>query len=151
MLLSGITHPAQMLVYGTAPEIRGPATTGMIFLLVGAGLLTPWRAFLWLALALPLAGGLGALFRIAADVPTAFTYFHALIDFVVVGLAGASLAEGHPTLGRWLRRAAIALVAVAGGGVVAACLVAFLVLASALVIGTCITFVVVIVVTACWR
>ncbi|MDG2332896.1 MAG: alpha/beta fold hydrolase [Myxococcota bacterium] len=116
MLLSGVTHPAQMLVYGTAPEIRGPATTGMIFLLIGAGLLTPWRACLWLAIALPLAGGLGALFRITADVPTAFTYFHALIDFVVVGLAGASLAEGHPTLGRWLRRTAIALTAVVGGG-----------------------------------
>ena len=116
MLLSGLTHPAQMLVYGTAPEIRGPAISGMIFLVVGAALLTPWRSVLWVAIALPLAGGLGAAFRIVADVPTAFTYFHALIDFAVVGLAGASLSDGHPTLGRWLRRAAIALVAVAGGG-----------------------------------
>ena len=93
MLLSGITHPGQMLFYGTEPEIRGPAMSGMIFLLVGAGLLTRWRLALWVAIALPLAGGVGAVYRIVADVPTAFTYFHALIDFVVVGLAVASLAE----------------------------------------------------------
>jgi len=96
MLLSGITHPAQMLFYGTAPEIRGPAVSGMIFLVVGAGLLTRWRLFLWVAIALPLMGGLAAISRILWDVPTVFTYFHALIDFVVVGLAAACLAGRGP-------------------------------------------------------
>ena len=86
MVLSGITHPAQILVYGARPEISGPAMQGSIFLLVGGLLLTRYRMALWVAVVLPLMGGAGALYRIAALEPTAFTYFHALIDFVVVGL-----------------------------------------------------------------
>jgi hypothetical protein len=97
MLLSGITHPAQMLVYGMDPEIRGPAQSGMIFLLVGAGLLTRYRVALYVAIVLPLMGGMGALYRIFAAEPTAFTYFHAAIDFVVVGLCIAVLVSPRPS------------------------------------------------------
>jgi hypothetical protein len=93
MILSGITHPAQILVYGARPEISGPAMQGTLFLLVGALLLTRYRAALWIAVVLPLMGGAGAVYRIAALDPTAFTYFHALIDFVVVGLAIKCLAQ----------------------------------------------------------
>lgn len=93
MILSGITHPAQMLFYGTAPEIRGPAVSGMIFFLVGLGLLTRYRIALWVAVVLPLMGGMGAIYRIVADTPTAFTYFHAAIDFVVVALCIALIAS----------------------------------------------------------
>lgn len=92
MLLSGVTHPLQMLFYGTSSAIQGPALQGMVFLLVGAGLLTRSRLALWVAIALPGLGGIGAVYRIVADVPTAFTYFHALLDFTVVGLAIACLA-----------------------------------------------------------
>jgi hypothetical protein len=94
MLLSGITHPAQMLVYGMDPEI---AQSGMIFLLVGAGLLTRYRVALYVAIVLPLMGGMGALYRIFAAEPTAFTYFHAAIDFVVVGLCIAVLVSPRPS------------------------------------------------------
>ncbi len=92
MLLSGITHPLQLLVYGTSPEIRGPALSGLIFLVVGAGLLTRSRLALWVAVVLPLMGGVGALYRIVALAPTPATYFHAGIDAVVVALAAACLA-----------------------------------------------------------
>ena len=93
MLLSGVTHPAQMLYYGTAPEIRSPALTGMVFLLVGAGLLTQSRKALWWAVAVPFVLGLGAVYRIVADIPVVPSYFHAAIDFTVVGLAIACLRE----------------------------------------------------------
>lgn len=92
MLLSGVTHPAQMLIYGAGPEIRGPAMSGMIFLLVGLGLLTRFRIALFVAIVLPLLGGIGALYRIVEAAPTAFTYFHAAIDFVVVGSCVAVVA-----------------------------------------------------------
>ena len=96
MLLSGLTHPAQMLFYGTAPEIRGPALTGMVFLLVGAGLLTRSRRALWVAVVVPFILGLGAVYRIVADIPVVPTYFHAAIDFIVVGLAVACLRAPIP-------------------------------------------------------
>jgi hypothetical protein len=96
MLLSGVTHPAQMLFYGTSPEVLGPALQGSTFLLVGALLLTPYRFALWVAIALPGMGGAGAVYRILALEPTAFTYFHALIDLVVVALAIVCLAGKDP-------------------------------------------------------
>jgi hypothetical protein len=94
MLLSGITHPLQLLIYGTAPEIRQPALAGSIFFLVGLGLLTRYRIALVIAIVLPLLGGCGALVRIFTASPTPFTYFHAAIDFVVVGLCLYMLVTG---------------------------------------------------------
>jgi len=95
MLLSGITHPLQLLIYGTAPEIREPALAGSLFFLVGLGLLSRYRIALWIAIVLPLLGGSGALVRIFSANPTPFTYFHTLIDFVVVGLCIHVLALGR--------------------------------------------------------
>ncbi|MFP6655214.1 MAG: hypothetical protein VCB25_06275 [Myxococcota bacterium] len=95
MLLSGVTHPAQMLFYGSGPEIRGPAMSGILFFFVGLFLLTRFRLALWVAIALPLMGGVGAIYRIVDASPTAFTYFHAAIDFVVVGLCGSILLSPH--------------------------------------------------------
>ena len=94
MLLSGITHPAQMLFYGTDPEVRGPAMSGIIFFFVGLGLLTRFRLALVVAIVLPLLGGIGAVNRILDGTPTAFTYFHAVVDFVVIGLCVAALTAG---------------------------------------------------------
>jgi hypothetical protein len=97
MLLSGITHPAQMLFYGMAPEIRDPATAGIIFFPVGLGLLTRFRLALFVAITLPLLGGMAALLRIFNATPTPFTYFHALIDFAVVGLCIATFVTTRST------------------------------------------------------
>jgi hypothetical protein len=93
MLLSGITHPGQMLFYGTDPEIRGPAMAGMIFFPVGLGLLTRFRVALVVGIVLPLMGGTAAVGRILTGAPTAFTYFHAGLDVVVVGLCAAVVFE----------------------------------------------------------
>ncbi|MCZ6830757.1 MAG: hypothetical protein O7F73_14450 [Gammaproteobacteria bacterium] len=86
MILSGLTHPSQLLIYGTGPDIRGPALFGVLYLLVGLGLLTRYRAALWVGVVLPLLGGLGSIYRLVALEPTAFTLFHTIIDFVVVML-----------------------------------------------------------------
>ena len=86
MILSGLTHPSQLLVYGMGPDIRGPALFGVLYLFVGLGLLTRYRAALWVAVVLPLLGGLGSIYRLVALDPTAFTLFHTIIDFVVAAL-----------------------------------------------------------------
>jgi hypothetical protein len=58
-------------------------------------LLGRYRIALWVAIVLPLLGGSGALVRIFTANPTPFTYFHTLIDFVVVGLCIHVLALGR--------------------------------------------------------
>ena len=91
MLLSGLTHPVQILIYPDDPEVRAPALAGSLFFLVGLGLLTRFRILLVVAIILPLLGGLEAIQRILTASPTPFTYFHTGIDFVVVGLSATAL------------------------------------------------------------
>ncbi len=93
MLLSGITHPAQLLFYENTPEVREPALAGMIFFPIGLFLLTRFRLALVVAIVIPLLGGTGAVRRILTANPTAFTYFHATIDFVVIGLCVTALVK----------------------------------------------------------
>ncbi|MDP6978021.1 MAG: hypothetical protein QF570_05385 [Myxococcota bacterium] len=93
MLLSGITHPAQLLFYENTPEVREPALAGMIFFPIGLFLLTRFRLALVVAIVIPLLGGTGAVQRILTANPTAFSYFHAAIDFVVIGLCITALAK----------------------------------------------------------
>jgi hypothetical protein len=95
MLLSGITHPLQILIYGNTPEIREPAIAGAIFFPVGLFLLTRFRVALVVAIILPLLGGSGAVVRIATANPTPLTYFHATIDFIVIGLCVAALWQSR--------------------------------------------------------
>jgi hypothetical protein len=95
MLISGITHPAQLLFYEHTPEIREPALAGMIFFPIGLFLLTRFRLALVVAIVIPLLGGTGAVQRILTANPTAFTYFHAAIDFTVIGLCIAALVKSR--------------------------------------------------------
>jgi len=98
MLFSGLSHPSQLLIYGTQnPELVRPALAGTVFLLVGLFLLTQKRAALWLGLLLPLTFGIGASFRIVTQDPTVFTYLHTAIDFVVAALCAQLLFGGQTT------------------------------------------------------
>ena len=83
MVLSGMTHPGQLLLFGTGPDIAGPALFGT----TGS-----WAA-LWVGVALPLLGGIGSVYRIVESTPNPFTHFHAALDFVVVGLCLSALAR----------------------------------------------------------
>lgn len=87
MLVSGLTHPSQLLIYGTDdPALVNSSLMGMTFLVVGALLLTGKRWSLWVGAIVPLVFGLGACFRILTQDVTPFSYIHMLVDFVVVAL-----------------------------------------------------------------
>lgn len=94
MLLSGITHPLQPLLFDLTPETAGPARFGAVFFLVGLGLLTRSRIALVIGILLPLLGGVGSVQRLLAGDPTTpLTPVHAGIDFLVVGLCLATLVS----------------------------------------------------------
>lgn len=83
MLLSGVTHLSQLVVYGFALNVIGAATFGVIYLAVGVALLRPGMLGLWLGSYLPLAGGiLGACRYMLHNNP--FSLFHIGLDLIVV-------------------------------------------------------------------
>lgn len=85
MLFSGVSHPSQLLIYGTGdPALVNASLMGTLFLLVGIALLSKRRWALWLGVILPGLFGLGALFRIFTESVTPFSYLHILIDAAVV-------------------------------------------------------------------
>jgi hypothetical protein len=87
MLFSGISHPTQLLIYGTSdPTLVNSSLMGTSFLFVGAMLLTGRRWALWVGAIQPLIFGIGACYRIATEDVTPFSYLHTVIDFVVVAL-----------------------------------------------------------------
>ena len=87
MLYAGLSHPAQLLVYGIDdPQLVLPSLIGVSFFFIGLFLLTSRRAALWVAVIIPLLFGLGASFRIVTQDPNVFTYIHTAIDFVVAGI-----------------------------------------------------------------
>lgn len=87
MLFSGAAHVAQLFILGTDnPNNVNGSLFGATFLVVGALLLTQWRAALWVGAIWPLLLGLGATYRIVALDPTPQTYLFTLIDYVVVVL-----------------------------------------------------------------
>jgi hypothetical protein len=94
MLVSGCTHPSQLLIYGSDdPDLLRSSLMGMVFLLVGACLLSARRWALWVGIIIPLVFGLGASYRIATQAVTPFSYAHTLVDFIVVILCVLALLE----------------------------------------------------------
>jgi hypothetical protein len=87
MIYSGISHPAQLAIYGTDdPNLVQSSIAGTLFLLVGALLLTGKRWALWIGILVPLLFGIGATIRIFSIDVTPLSYIHTAIDFVVVAL-----------------------------------------------------------------
>lgn len=92
MLFSGVSHPSQLLIFGTDdPNLVQSSLAGMIFLLVGGLLLTGKRWALWIGAVLPLLMGVGATIRIFTIDVTPMSYMHTAIDFVVVYLCAYHL------------------------------------------------------------
>lgn len=84
MLYSGISHPAQLVIYGaTDPQLFTPAIVGSSFFFIGLFLLTEKRLALWVGAVIPLLMGIGAFYRILTQEPILCTYIHTLIDFIV--------------------------------------------------------------------
>lgn len=84
MMLSGVTHIAQLAVYPGHADVIGAAMFGVLYLLLGAYLLTPKRAALWLTAIFPLIGGSLGILRFLTVRPNPFSVLHVIIDIAVI-------------------------------------------------------------------
>ncbi len=94
MILSGVTHVAQLFVYETEIKVLGAAGFGVIYFTIGL-LLLLWRSRvpLWLGAILPVIGGLAGVARFMTQ-PNPFSVWHVAIDVVVVSLCIYCLRRG---------------------------------------------------------
>ncbi|MEH6550055.1 MAG: hypothetical protein V7744_08735 [Pseudomonadales bacterium] len=96
MIYSGISHPSQLLIYGTDdPQLVTPALIGTSFFFIGLFLLSNKRAALWVGAIIPLLFGLGASYRLVTQDPNIMTYIHTAIDFIVSPLCFYLLFQGN--------------------------------------------------------
>jgi uncharacterized membrane protein SirB2 len=86
LLLSGVTHVAQLAVYPGQADVIGAAMFGVLYLALGAYLLQPKRAALWLAAIFPLIGGSLGVLRFLKVRPNPFSVLHVGIDIVVISI-----------------------------------------------------------------
>ncbi|MGQ0698163.1 MAG: hypothetical protein ACT4PZ_07960 [Panacagrimonas sp.] len=84
MLISGVTHVAQLAVYSAVKHIHIAAMFGVLYFLLGIRLLQPGRAGLWFGATAPCIGGALGLYRFFVLQPNPFSIFHVVIDLVVV-------------------------------------------------------------------
>lgn len=92
LMLTGVTHLSQLLVYRWDDDVLAAATFGAIYLTVGAALMRrPGRVTLWLAIALPIIGGALGISR-SLNYPNAFSIPHVLIDLIIAPLCIALLS-----------------------------------------------------------
>ena len=87
LLLTGLTHMSQLLVYQWADDVIAAAIFGAIYFAIGlALLLRPGRATLWLAVAVPIVGAALGISR-ALGYPNAFSLPHVAIDLIEAPIA----------------------------------------------------------------
>ena len=93
MLLSGVTHVAQLAVYGAELSVVGASIFGGVYFLIGLLLLGRSRAALFLGAILPALGGMLGVYRFLYLHPNPFSIFHVAIDLVVVPVCAVLLAR----------------------------------------------------------
>lgn len=85
MLISGVTHVAQLYFYPANHSAWGASIFGAIYFALGLYLqLSTGRAALWLTAILPSIGGALGVWRFLYLHPNAFSVFHVAVDLVVV-------------------------------------------------------------------
>lgn len=84
MLLSGVTHVSQLVVYPAKPNVIGAALFGVIYFAIGILLWRNNRLGLWLGAILPTIGGVLGAIRFASLHRNPFSIFHIIIDLIVV-------------------------------------------------------------------
>lgn len=84
MLISGVTHVAQLFFYPGEHSAWGASIFGGIYFVLGLMLLREGRAALWLTAILPSIGGTLGVIRFLHMHRNPFSVFHVLIDLVVV-------------------------------------------------------------------
>lgn len=91
LVLTGVTHMSQLLIYRWDDDVLAAAAFGAIYLSVGLALLfKPGRVTLWLAIALPIVGGALGIAR-SLNYPNAFSIPHVIIDLIVAPICIALL------------------------------------------------------------
>ena len=95
LILSGITHLLQLLVYGWAGHVIAAAAFGAVYLVLGVGVLRkrPWG--LLGASVLPLVGGVLGVYRFCFLQANPFSFFHVAIDLVVVPIVAREVLSAR--------------------------------------------------------
>ncbi len=86
MLISGVTHVAQLAVYPAKAHVVIAALFGALYFAIGLFLLTPKRAALWCSALFPLIGGILGILRFIKH-PNPFSVFHVIVDIVVIAIS----------------------------------------------------------------
>lgn len=87
MIYNGISHPGQLLVYGTDDRrLVAAGLLGSLWLFVGLYLLISKRLTMRWVVVLPLVMALMVSYKILTQEPNAFAYIHAAIDYLLVAL-----------------------------------------------------------------
>lgn len=84
MLLSGITHVAQLAFYGAERSAVGASLFGGVYFVIGILLLGGTKTALILGALLPAIGGILGVYRFLHLHPNPFSVFHVALDLVVV-------------------------------------------------------------------
>ncbi len=86
MLLSGVTHVSQLLVYGSEVSVVGASVFGLIYFVIGLFLLGKSKGALWAGAIIPSVGGILGVYRFFYLQTNPFSVFHVAIDLIVVPL-----------------------------------------------------------------
>ncbi len=95
LMLSGVTHISQLLVYSDRRILIGVTTFGVIYLVLGWLLARGSRSALWAAAILPTFGGAAGIARFLFVQRNPFSVWHVAIDFVVVPVCVYWLAQAR--------------------------------------------------------
>jgi hypothetical protein len=96
MLLSGVTHVAQLAVYPAHAHVVTAALFGVLYFAIGLYLAGPARAALWCGALFPLIGGSLGIYRFIVLQPNPFTVLHVIIDVAVIAICVRLLVKPVP-------------------------------------------------------
>ncbi|MQY07446.1 hypothetical protein ACRB68_55460 [Actinomadura sp. RB68] len=95
LLLSAVTHVLQVPVYGTEGNVLGAAGFGVVYAVLGTGLLRGWPGALPASIVLPAIGGTLGVLRFLFLHNNPFSVWHVVLDLVIVPLAIACYLKGR--------------------------------------------------------
>ena len=84
LLLSGVTHVAQLGVYPVEGHVVGAASFGVAYFSIGIFLVRRSGSALWWGAILPAIGGTLGIYRFVSLHSNPFSIFHVVIDVIVV-------------------------------------------------------------------
>lgn len=86
MLISAITHVAQVFIYHHTTVLFGVTLFGVAYCVIGLLLFNNQRLGVWAGATVPAIGGIAGLYRLFIYQPNPFSACNVLIDVVVVSI-----------------------------------------------------------------